>query len=165
MEEGKSYSDSFKEEISNMISTLNTKEEYEKAIECILSTKESMLEQIDSRYSSFVTHIENLSFDIDDDVLIGWYKEQHKKLEEKLEATDELAQLGISAEIIDHELNVLHSQMAASIRYLGDYAVNHSEISNQYSQLKVAFEHMEANYKMLQPLYRMSRRQKRLYQV
>ena len=30
MEEGKSYSDSFKEEISNMISTLNTKEEYEK---------------------------------------------------------------------------------------------------------------------------------------
>lgn len=78
MEEGKSYSDSFKEEISNMISTLNTKEEYEKAIECILSSKESILAQIDSRYSSFVTHIENLSFDIDDDVLIGWYKEQHK---------------------------------------------------------------------------------------
>lgn len=42
MEEGKSYSDSFKEEISNMISTLNTKEEYEKAIECILSSKESI---------------------------------------------------------------------------------------------------------------------------
>lgn len=80
-----------------------------------------------------------------------------------MEATDELAQLGISAEIIDHELNVLHSQMATSIRYLGDYAANHSEISNQYGQLKVAFEHMEANYKMLQPLYRMSRRQKRLY--
>lgn len=163
MEEGRSYSDSFKEEISNMINSLNTKDEYEKAIECILSSKESMLGQIDSRYSSFVTHIENLSFDIDDDVLIGWYKEQHKKLEVKLEATDELAQLGISAEIIDHELNVLHSQMATSIRYLGDYAANHSEISSQYSQLKVAFEHMEANYKMLQPLYRMSRRQKKTF--
>lgn len=163
IEEGKSYSNSFKEEISTMNSILNTKDEYEKAIECILSSKESTLLQIDSRYSSFVMHIENLSFDIDDDVLIGWYKEQHKKLEEKLEATDELAQLGISAEIIDHELNVLHSQMATSIRYLGDYAANHSEISNQYGQLKVAFEHMEANYKMLQPLYRMSRRQKKTF--
>lgn len=163
MDEAKSYSESFKDDISNMVSTLNTKEEYEKAIEYILSSKESILVQIDSRYSSFVTHIENLSFDIDDDVLIGWYKEQHKKLEEKLEATDELAQLGISAEIIDHELNVLHSQMASSIHYLGDYAANHSEISNQYSQLKVAFEHMEANYKMLQPLYRMSRRQKKTF--
>lgn len=161
--DGKSYGESFKEEISNMVNSLNTKEEYEKAIECILSSKESMLQRIDSRYSSFVTHIENLNFEIDDDVLIGWYKEQHKKLEEKLEVTDELAQLGISAEIIDHELNVLHSQMASSIRYIGDYAMNHSEISNQYNQLKVAFEHVEANYKMLQPLYRMSRRQKKTF--
>ncbi len=107
--------------------------------------------------------LKNLNFDIDDDVLVGWYKDQHKKLEEKLESTDELAQLGISAEIIDHELNVLQSQMASSIKSLGNFAKTHSEISNEFNQLNVAFEHMEANYKMLQPLYRMSRRQKKSF--
>ncbi len=163
IDERRNYGEDFKDEVAHSVTVLNTKEEYEQAIEMVASIRDSILEKIDMRYSPFVNHVESLNFDIDDDVLVGWYKEQHKKLEERLESTDELAQLGISAEIIDHELNVLQSQMASSIKYLSDYAQSHTEITDQFNQLKVAFEHMEANYKMLQPLYRMSRRQKRTF--
>ena len=62
--------------------------------------------------------------------------------------------------IIDHELNVLYARMANSIRVLGEYAKTHTAVAETYSQIKVAFEHMEANYKMLQPLYHTIRRQR-----
>lgn len=161
IEEQRTFSNLFKEDLHNAIPLLVTKEDYEKAITNILLIGENSKDQIESKFSSFINHVENLSFDIDDDVLITWYKEQQEKLEKKLEATNELAQLGISVEIIDHELNVLYSQMATSMEFLEGYAKEHSEISEQYKQFKVAFQHMESNYKMLQPLYHNTRRQRR----
>lgn len=139
---------------------LNTKEEYQSAISFIIKAKDDIRAQIDDKYVSFVEHMENLDFEVDDDFLIDWYKKQQETLEEKLEATDQLAQLGISAEIIDHELNVLYARMASSVRMLGEYARSHSAVAETYAQIKVAFEHMEANYKMLQPLYHTIRRQR-----
>ena len=149
----------FKESIQDL-SDLNTKQEYQSAISFIIKAKEDIKAQIFDKYVSFVEHMENLDFEVDDDFLIDWYKKQQETLEEKLEATDQLAQLGISAEIIDHELNVLYARMANSVRILGEYAKSHSEISQTYAQIKVAFEHMETNYKMLQPLYHTIRRQR-----
>ena len=55
---------------------------------------------------------------------------------------------------------MLYSRMASSIRVLGEYAKTHPAVTDTYSQIKVAFEHMEANYKMLQPLYHTIRRQR-----
>ncbi|WP_195349502.1 ATP-binding protein, partial [Bacteroides nordii] len=57
-------------------------------------------------------------------------------------------------------LNVLYSQMANSINFLKEYALNHTEIKDHFLQLQTAFQHMETNYKLLQPLYRTTRRQK-----
>lgn len=161
IEEQRSFSNLFKDNLHDAISLLITKDDYEKAITNILLIGEDCKDQIESRFSPFVSHVENLSFDIDDDILISWYKEQQEKLSKKLEATDELAQLGVSVEIIDHELNVLYSQMATSMEFLEGYAKEHSEIGEHYKQLKVAFQHMESNYKMLQPLYHNTRRQRR----
>lgn len=153
----------FMESLKNSVqklSELNTEEEYQSAISFIIKAKEEIKNQISDKYVSFVEHMENLDFEVDDDFLIDWYKKQQETLEQKLEATDQLAQLGISAEIIDHELNVLYARMANSVRILGEYAKSHSEVSETYTQIKVAFEHMEANYKMLQPLYHTIRRQR-----
>ena len=50
--------------------------------------------------------------------------------------------------------------MANSINFLKEYAYNHTEIKDQFLQLQTAFQHMETNYKMLQPLYRTTRRQR-----
>jgi len=159
-DEQMAFSESFKNEVHSKVQSLNTLEEYEQAISNIIQIGEECKNQIEKRFTSFINHTENLNFDIDDDFLINWYKEQKEKLEEKLSATNELAQLGISVEINDHEFHVLYSQMANSINFLKEYAYNHTEIKDQFLQLQTAFQHMETNYKMLQPLYRTTRRQR-----
>ena len=159
-DEQMAFSESFKEEVHSKVDSLNTLEEYDQAISNIIQIGEECKNQIEKRFAAFINHIENLSFDIDDDFLIGWYKEQKENLEDKLDATNELAQLGISVEINDHEFNVLYSQMANSINFLKEYALNHTEIKDHFLQLQTAFQHMETNYKLLQPLYRTTRRQK-----
>lgn len=160
LDDQREFMEAFKKSIQESRTEPNTKEEYQSAISFIIKAKEEIKTQIFDRYGSFIEHMENLDFEVDDDFLIDWYKKQQETLEQKLEATDQLAQLGISAEIIDHELNVLYSRMASSIRVLGEYAKTHPAVTDTYSQIKVAFEHMEANYKMLQPLYHTIRRQR-----
>lgn len=158
-EDQREFMETFKQSVQEL-PELNTKDEFQSAISFVLKSKEEIKTQIYDKYISFVEHMENLDFEVDDDFLIDWYKTQQEALEQKLEATDQLAQLGISAEIIDHELNVLYGRMANSIRVLGEYAKSHTAVAETYSQIKVAFEHMEANYKMLQPLYHTIRRQR-----
>lgn len=152
------YMNSFKQQVAESCEDMSTREDYQRGIELILSLGESMRDEIEKRLLPFINHVENLNLEVDDDVLVKWYKDERQKLNEKLEATDSLAQLGISVEIIDHELNSLYGKMARSINLLGNYADTHTEIKDLYSQMHVAFEHMESNYKMLQPLYRTTRR-------
>lgn len=160
IDDQRGFMEVFKKTIQENLSEPKTKEEYQSAISFIIKAKDEIKTLVSDKYVSFIEHMENLDFEVDDDFLIDWYKKQQETLEQKLEATDQLAQLGISAEIIDHELNVLYARMAHSIRVLGEYTKSHSEVADTYSQIKVAFEHMEANYKMLQPLYHTIRRQR-----
>ena len=158
--EGRNFSEQFKQMVSESIPSLYLPSEYESAIKQIILYREDIRTKIDNLFSPFVSHIESLSLDIDEEVILDWYQSKYQELEERLDATNELAQLGISAEIIDHELYYLHAQMANSLKYFKDYSQTHTEISTQYKQLAVAFEHMEANYKMLQPLYRTAKKQR-----
>lgn len=157
---GRDFVERFKQIVSESISPMNLPSEYEDAIKQISFYREEIKTKIDNQFAPFVSHIESLSLDIDEEVILLWYQSKHKELEERLEATNELAQLGISAEIIDHELYSLHAQMANSLSFFKEYSRNHTEIDSQYQQLSVAFEHMEANYKMLQPLYRTAKKQR-----
>lgn len=158
--EGRGFSERFKQIVSESIPPMNIPEEYEDGIKKIALFREEIKTKIDNLFSPFVSHIESLSLDIDEDVILEWYQSKYHELEDRLDATNELAQLGISVEIIDHELYSLHAQMANSLKFFKDYSRIHTEISSQYKQLSMAFEHMEANYKMLQPLYRTARRQR-----
>ena len=145
------------------ISSPVTAEDYRQAITQVIQTEESIKDEIDERLRPFVNHLETLSLDVNDDVLMAWYKEQKAMVDEKLEQTAMLAQLGISVEIIDHEFNVLYSQMSTSLNLLLQYAKQHDEVWDTYRQLRNAFEHMEQNYKMLRPLYRSRRRQRTVF--
>lgn len=162
-EEQRSFIDKYKELVSETIPTPVTAEDYRQAIAKIIQTEESIKDEIDERLRPFVSHLEALSLDVNDDVLMAWYKEQKAKVDEKLEQTAMLAQLGISVEIIDHEFNVLYSQMSTSLNQLHQYSKQHDEIWDTYRQLRNAFEHMEQNYKMLRPLYRSRRRQRTVF--
>jgi signal transduction histidine kinase len=121
---------------------------------------DNILEEIDNKYESFTRHIENLSFDIDDDLLVGWYKDQYEKIMEKVDAMHELAQLGMAIEIIDHQFNVLYGEIADSLDYFNKTIKGNKDAEKKYMQLRNAFEHLESNHKLLTPLYRTMRRSK-----
>lgn len=161
--EGRGFTEQFKQMVSESIPPMNLPSEYEDAIKQVAMYREEIKTKIDNQFTPFVSHIESLSLDIDEEVILEWYKSKYQELEERLYATNELAQLGISAEIIDHELYSLHAQMANSLSYFKEYSRNHPETVSQYKQLSVAFEHMEANYKMLQPLYRTAKKQRAVF--
>lgn len=114
--------------------------------------------QIEYSIDGFIRHISNLQIDVDDDFLREWYEKQNQNLEEKLSDYEELAQLGMSIEIIDHQFNVMYSQMNDAVHELDKYSRKNKGIESTFKQLKGAFQHLEGNYKLLKPLYRTSRR-------
>lgn len=111
-------------------------------------------QKTENRIQPFIGHLANLSLDVDEDNLVGYYKAQFEEMKEEWSKTYELAQLGIAVEIIDHQFNTLYSQLATNIASLKDDMLPTKEAANKYKSLLYAFEHLEDNYKLLQPLYR-----------
>ncbi len=77
-----------------------TREDFEQAINVVLGNREEVKNQAEQKFSAFLNHVENLNFEVDDDLLTNWYMEQKEKLEDKLSMTNELAQLGISVKLL-----------------------------------------------------------------
>ncbi|HXP52957.1 MAG TPA: ATP-binding protein [Bacteroidia bacterium] len=111
-------------------------------------------DKVSDRIGPFIKHLEKVSFDVNEDDLVGYFKIKYEEMQEEWEKTRELAQLGIAVEIIDHQFNVLYSQLATSIGTFADFIKDNSIAKKNYETLKNAFEHLESNYKLLQPLYR-----------
>ena len=136
----------------------DTKEDISDKIEGLEIIIEEQKRVILESFEGFIKHVSNLQIDIDDDFLRNWYEAQNIELEKRLQDYEELAQLGMSIEIIDHQFNALYSQMNDAIHEIDKYARKNPEIEYSFKQLKNAFQHMESNYKLLKPLYRTSRR-------
>lgn len=115
--------------------------------------KESQ-ERISKRVKPYFEHLERLSFEVNEDNLVGYYKDQFEEMKEEWNKTYELAQLGIAVEIIDHQFNTLYSQLADSIKSLKTQIQPNKDAEKRYKNLDSAFEHLQDNYKLLQPLYR-----------
>lgn len=160
-EDYKTYVDLFAEKTGPLIiSDEYDKQEAKRRLELLENTHDLLRDEIATKYDSFIKHIEGLSFDIDDDLLVGWYKEQYEKINERVELLYELSQLGLAIEIIDHQFNVLYAEMSASIEFFHQFSKERPEIDYNFRQLKNAFEHLETNHKLLKPLYRTRRRSK-----
>lgn len=138
----------------------NDRVELQGKIEIIKRVYEESKEEICEKFEPFIRHIEQFSFDVDEELLVGWYKEEYKKMKNKMDQLYELSQLGMTIEIIDHQFNVLYSEISDSLKFFGKISKNNVGIQNQYNQLKMAFQHLEYNHKLLTPLYRTSRRMK-----
>jgi len=115
--------------------------------------KESQ-DRIQNRIEPYLNHLRRLSFDVNEDNLVGYYKDQFEEMKEEWNKTYELAQLGIAVEIIDHQFNTLYAQMAEGIRNLQPYLKEGKDPAKFYRNLSNAFEHLQDNYKLLQPIYR-----------
>ena len=121
----------------------------------------NLLGEFTEKYGALVNHIEKINPDVDEDLLVGYYKKQYEEINKKVEAVNETAQLGMAIEIIDHQFNVLYSQMANAIKMLKEQAYSEKQSREVYDQLKYSFQHLERNHKLLTPLYRTTRRTRR----
>ena len=111
-------------------------------------------EKIRQKFSPFIKHLSKLSLEINEESLVGYYKLEYEKLRKKWLETQELAQLGIAVEIIDHQCNALYSRLANIIDAIKISVKEDKKSQHKYSLLKTTFEHLENNYKLLTPLYR-----------
>ncbi|NLR58907.1 hypothetical protein HGH93_12395 [Chitinophaga polysaccharea] len=133
-------------------------EENSESISFSLKILESLFndttDQISNRILPYLNHLERLSFDVNEDNLVGYYKLKFDQMKKEWNQAYELAQLGIAVEIIDHQFNVLYSQLSNSIDSLQKNLAPDNESMRKYESLKSTFHHLEDNYRLLQPLYR-----------
>ncbi len=151
--------DSFIAKVDSIqISDLDKTDEISRKINTLIDLTDEQNIEIENSISGFINHVSNLQIDVDDDFLRGWYQEQNENLEKRIGDYEELAQLGMAIEIIDHQFNVMYAQMQDAINELDVFSKNHEEAQFSFKQLKNSFQHLEINYKLLKPLYRTSRR-------
>lgn len=111
-------------------------------------------------YFPFVSQFENISFEKDFTKTLEAYKSKEIELTKQIDTFYELAQVGMSIEVIDHQFNVLYSQIASALSKLGSVSRRSIEVAEIYNPLKMSFQHLESNHKMLMPMYRTTRRNK-----
>lgn len=138
-----------------------TKKNIKDNMNLVKNIRDNLYEEYSNKYESFVKHLEKINPDVDEDLLVGYYKSQYEDLNKRMEAVNETAQLGMAIEIIDHQFNVLYSQMSNAISSLKDRAYGEKKSKEIYEQLKYSFQHLERNHKLLTPLYRTTRRTRR----
>lgn len=84
-----------------------------------------------------------------------------EELEKKVQETVELAQVGLSVEMIHHELHNMFRGIAGSIRILERMVSRVPIAMDQVNSLQSTFQHLELRYRQLEPLYRASYRAKK----
>lgn len=120
----------------------------------------SIRQEFEDIYFPFVSQFKNITFEKDLTKTLEAYKSKEIELTRQIDSFYELAQIGMSIEVIDHQFNVLYAQIASALNKLGSMSKNSSEILEIYNLLKMSFQHLESNHKMLMPMYRTTRRNK-----
>jgi signal transduction histidine kinase len=69
-------------------------------------------------YDGYLNALRQLAADIDLDAAVSWSSDQRGQLEERVEQLTALAQLGVTVEIIGHELESLDAEVARNLRRL-----------------------------------------------
>ena len=137
-----------------------SEEETIKRMEELDTVLNSILQEYENIYFPFVRQFENITLEKDFTKTLEAYKSKEIELTKQIDSFYELAQIGMSIEVIDHQFNVLYAQIASALSKLGTIAKKSSEISEIYNPLKMSFQHLESNHKMLMPMYRTTRRNK-----
>lgn len=137
------------------IQTIQKMEELEKYVYESIQAEEI-------KFESFLQRLQEMSFEKDWGKTLEAYKSKEIELTKQVDTFYELAQVGMSIEVIDHQFNVLYAQMTTGLNKLKDVSIRNREVAEIYAPLKMAFQHLESNHKMLMPMYRTTRRSKTL---
>jgi signal transduction histidine kinase len=94
------------------------------------------------------------------DKLRKYQFDEIEELREQVDRNIELVQLGLSVEIIDHELDRLYRGIRGHLSRLRLMVRNAPNASRLVDDLRGSFQHLEQRYKFMSPLYRGSYRLK-----
>ena len=83
-----------------------------------------------------------------------------EELTQEVDRNLELVQLGLSVEIIDHDLNQLYRGIRSGLNRLRNLVRNAPKASGIVDDLRSNFQHFEQRYRLMSPLYRGSYRTK-----
>lgn len=144
----------FNEKYGAIIPSRTDAKEIARSMKLLENIFKDSQDRIRKRIEPYLEHLNRLSFDVNEDNLVGYYKDQFEEMKEEWNKTYELAQLGIAVEIIDHQFNTLYAQMAEGIKNMEPFLKEGKEPGRVFRNLSGAFEHLQDNYKLLQPLYR-----------
>ncbi len=150
--------EAFRKEYGAIQPTEANREKIYSSLKAIEEIHQNRSQRIQNRMQPFVRHLSRLSIELDEDALAGYYELEFKKLKAKWQETQELAQLGIAVEIIDHQFNALYSKLAKIIDAMKGFVIDKEDSAATYALLRTTFEHLENNYKLLTPLYRTTNR-------
>jgi signal transduction histidine kinase len=88
------------------------------ALSYLEEEKDKIYEDVKTRYGGYIEALEQLAEGIDLSGAAVWSEEQREETEQKMEQVYALAQLGITVEIIGHELNELDIEIDRNLRRL-----------------------------------------------
>lgn len=104
--------------------------------------------ETDTLFNAYSLAIDNLKNDIDLNAIASYDAAEFEQLQNEVIRLNSLAQLGITVEIIGHELAHLDGVMFYRLNRL----VNSAENSNEVSVLKQTYEGISGKFKFLSPL-------------
>jgi len=138
----------------NALNQVISKEDVESESVKLKSLFDELKQLTDKSLISLSSHIKRMSFDIDEEMLQGAYKERYEQMKHQWNHVQDTAQLGVAVEIIDHEFNVLYSRINRLLSDL-DKKVD-MQHNHEFQLLEKTFRSLEEKYDLLSPLYRIN---------
>jgi signal transduction histidine kinase/anti-sigma regulatory factor (Ser/Thr protein kinase) len=108
-----------------------------------------------------LSHVFGSALSEDEALIMTVQDDRIEELEKKVQETVELAQIGLSVEMIHHDLHNMFRGISGSIRVLQHMFNRIPEAMGQVNSLQSTFQHLELRYRQLEPLYRASYRTKK----
>lgn len=147
-------------ELIKLVEASNTPSEVQINVERLKQSVDNLLIEMNGYYMPLLERLLSFSYDPDDVEVISAYRSKIAELEMQVDNVYLLAQTGMSIEIVNHQFNALYPKIKDWINELEKKAPSDRELSRIADGLRLSFQHMEENHRMLMPLYRATRRVK-----
>lgn len=106
------------------------------------AVREDLYQEFVRRYQSYHGAVAQLAEDINIDAALSWSSDQRSTMERQLEQMNSLAQLGITVEIINHELYQLDAEVGRNLRRLPKEVQNSKEYQLAMTAHRALFDRL-----------------------
>lgn len=144
--------------LPNQVNISNMSEEKTRKLLSEIEIKYDNIQQVEfAKIKVFLDYYNEIVFGMHAMEVLGAYRTSNAEMREENMKVFELAQVGMAIEQQDHQFNSLYGQINECLRGL-QRPMKDSSAEEKFAVLKMSFQHLEDNYKKLQPLYRVSRK-------